>query len=337
MAAKITMADIARMAGVTKSTVSRYFNGGSVKESTRDRIQEIIEQYNYEPNTFARLKARESNVIGVVVPTLNSKVTSRVITSIGRYLRDQGYETLIKDSDHSIELELRNIQRLMAQNVDGILLSAITITEEHRQLLGECPIPVVVLAQEYEEGISVLQDDYGAGVAMGRLVGESCRKRAEASGRQQAQVAYLGVEESDVAVGIRRRQGVEEGLRQKGITDVSFCKGDYSYESGQQMARKALEKGVPDAMICATDRLAFGAYRVLGEKGIGIPDLVAVAGFGGYDESELLTPALTTLRFDSYALGYLGAETVLKLIREEPVPKKQIVDFQLVPGKSVTQ
>jgi LacI family sucrose operon transcriptional repressor len=72
---KITMDDIANMAGVTKSTVSRYFNGGSVRESTRERIQEIIREYNYEPNTFARLKAKESNVIGVVLPTLNSKVS----------------------------------------------------------------------------------------------------------------------------------------------------------------------------------------------------------------------------------------------------------------------
>ena len=109
MPRKITMADIADMAGVTKSTVSRYFNGGYVKESTRERIQEITREYNYEPNAFARLKARESNVIGVVVPTLNSKVTSRVVTSIGRYLRGQGYETLIKDSDHSPELELKNL------------------------------------------------------------------------------------------------------------------------------------------------------------------------------------------------------------------------------------
>ena len=106
MTEKITMADIARMAGVTKSTVSRYFNGGNIKEETREKIQTVIRKHNYEPNTFARLKARESNVIGVVVPTLNSKVTSRVVTSIGRYLRNQGYEALIKDSDHSPELEI---------------------------------------------------------------------------------------------------------------------------------------------------------------------------------------------------------------------------------------
>ena len=155
---KITMDDIANMAGVTKSTVSRYFNGGSVKESTRERIQEIIREYNYEPNTFARLKAKESNVIGVVLPTLNSKVSSRVVTSIGRYLREQGYETLIKDSDHSVDLELKNIQRLITLKVDGIILSAITITEAHRNLIQESPVARMVVGGPgiWTGGISIV-------------------------------------------------------------------------------------------------------------------------------------------------------------------------------------
>ena len=141
MPRNITMDDIAAMAGVTKSTVSRYFNGGSVKESTKQRIQEITREYNYEPNAFARLKARESNVVGVVVPTLNSKITSRVVTSIGRYLREQGYEALIKDSDHSIDLELKNIQRLINLKVDGILLSAINIRMNTGRLSGTARFP----------------------------------------------------------------------------------------------------------------------------------------------------------------------------------------------------
>ena len=97
MAKKMTMADIASLSGVGKSTVSRYFNGGYVKDETRAKIHKVIEEYNYTPNAFARLNAKQSNVIGVVVPTLNSKITSRVITSIDRYLREKGYTTLIQN------------------------------------------------------------------------------------------------------------------------------------------------------------------------------------------------------------------------------------------------
>ena len=324
---KVTMADIARMAGVTKSTVSRYFNGGYVKQETRERLQQVIGECHYQPNSFARLKARDSSVIGVVVPSLNSKITSRVITSIDRYLRGQGYETLIKNSDHDPELELRNIHRLMSLNVGGILLSSIAITDRHKKLLSESPIPSVVMAQDFEEGPCVVYDDYQAGLAVGRLAGASRPRRA----------AWLGVDEIDPAVGILRRKGVLDGLAAFGVTDVISLAGDYSYQSGAEMTRAALARGPVDALICATDRLAFGAYHVLAEQGLSIPGDVSVAGFGGYDESTLLSPQLTTLKFDSYALGYLSAETLLKLIREEPVPKKQVIGFQIIPGKSIRQ
>lgn len=325
MPKKITMADIAEMSGVAKSTVSRYFNGGYVKDSTKKKIQAVIQAQNYEPNTFARLNAKSSNVIGVVVPTLNSKITSRVITSIDRYLREQGYETLIKNSDHDPALELDNIKRLNSLNVDGILFSAINITETHKQLLADSSTPVVVLAQDYEEGISVVDDDYRAGRYAGAYIGKTLPRC----------VGYIGIQERDIAVGINRKQGVLDGLAEYGIHDTIVLTGDYSFESGQALTEKLLETGRPDAIICATDRLAFGTYRVLEQHGLRIPEDVSVMAFGGYDESTLLKPQLSTLKFDSYAVGYLGAETLLKLIRREPVPQKQTVGFTFIEGQSV--
>lgn len=323
----ITMADIAELSGVGKSTISRYFNGGYVGKSTRDKIQKVIDTYNYEPNAFARLKAKKSHVIGVVVPTLNSKVTSRVITSIDRYLRDRDYTTLIKNSDHDIDLELQNIQRLIHLNVDGILISSIAITKDHLDIFQQAQIPIVVLAQDYKDGISIIDDDYEAGKYVGKYIGKM--------GHQC--VGYIGVYETDEAVGIRRRQGVLDGLAAYGIKEPIIKKSDYSFLGGQKNTREILETAKVDAIICATDRLAFGAYKVLHEAGLRIPEDVSVIGFGGYDESSLLTPELTTIKFDSYGMGYLGAETVLKMIKEETVSKKQIVEYELIQGKSVKE
>ena len=184
-----------------------------------------------------------------------------------------------------------------------------------------------VLAQDYDGGISIVHDDYGAGKAMGVRVAKA----------RPARVGYMGVSALDVAVGINRKQGVMDGLKEWGIKDVVTAAGDYSYASGIRMAEEILDQGPVDAIICATDRLAFGAYHVLGERGLRIPEDVSVAGFGGYDESTLLKPDLTTLRFDSYGLGYLGAETILKMIHREPVPKKQIVDYTMIEGHSVKE
>ena len=286
MAKKMTMADIANLSGVGKSTVSRYFNGGYVKDETRAKIQKVIEEYNYTPNAFARLNAKQSNVIGVVVPTLNSKITSRVITSIDRYLREKGYTTLIQNSDHDIDQELQNIQRLIQLNVDGILISSIAITKDHKELLKKAGIPVVVLTQDYEDGISIIYDDYHAGKTIGEYIGKK--------GHQK--VGYIGVYETDQAVGIERRNGVLDGLKEYGITPVTV-------KSDEHKKR--------------------------------IPEEVSVAAFGGYDESTLLTPELTTLKFDSYGMGYLGAETILKMITGEPVSKKQIVGYEFIEGGSV--
>ena len=117
------------------------------------------------------------------------------------------------------------------------------------------------------------------------------------------------VYETDQAVGIERRNGVLDGLKEYGITPVTG-KSDYSFIGGQTVTRELLERESDlDAIICATDR--------------------------GYDESTLLTPELTTLKFDSYGMGYLGAETILKMITGEPVSKKQIVGYEFIEGGSV--
>ena len=119
-------------------------------------------------------------------------------------------------------------------------------------------------------------------------------------------------------------------------THLVIGKSDYSFLGGQTVARELLEKEPDlDAIICATDRLAFGTYKILHEYKKEIPEEVSVAAFGGYDESALLTPELTTLKFDSYGMGYLGAETILKMIAGDPVSKKQIVGYEFIDGGSV--
>ena len=129
VAKKITMKEIAEKCGVGKSTVSRYFNGGYVREETRQKIADVIARYNYEPNAFARLKAKESKMIGIIAPCLDSTVTSKVMMSIDRHLREAGYSTLIINTDHQEELELQYLERLWRMKVDGLILSATHLSE----------------------------------------------------------------------------------------------------------------------------------------------------------------------------------------------------------------
>lgn len=323
---KMTILDIARQANVSKSSVSRFLNGGSVGKEAQERIRRVIEENNYQPNAFARLSAKQSGMIGVVVPTLNSKVTSRVVTSIDRYLREKNYITIIRNSDHDINLEIENLKKLLTLGVDGILLSSISITDQHREIIKKSPVPVVVLAQEFPEGICIVNDEYNAGRFMGKYIGE----------KKHRNVGFITVYDSDQAVGQLRTSGVLDGLRECGVENIYMEFTDFSFLSGQNaMGKLIMEHGNLDSVICATDRLAFGAYKVLMRNGLRIPEDMSVVGFGGYEESELINPELTTLMFDSYLMGELGARTIMNLIEGNEVPSRQVIDYLFLERKSV--
>lgn len=322
---RLTMKDIAEEAGVGKSTISRYFNGGYVKAETKEVIQAVINKYNYEPNAFARLKAKRSNMIGIVAPSLDTPVTSRVLMAIDETLAKENYVSFILNTNHDTQKEITYLEKLWRMNVDGIILSATNITPEHIRLLEEIDIPVVVCAQRFRQGISVVNDDYGAGKMIGNYIGE----------RNHQHVLYLGVDEKDEAVGVIRKQGILDGLEECGVKDITVKISDFSYKNAQKKVELALRDKSYDAIICATDRLAYGAYKIVKEKGLRIPEDVSIVGFGGYEQSELISPELTSVKFNSFKNGELVAQTMLKMINQESVPKGQVVDFKLIEGKSV--
>lgn len=328
MKKKTTMQDIADLAGVTKSTVSRYFNGGYVKEDTREKIRLIIEKNNYEPNTFAQsLKARESKIIGVIAPCLDSTVSGRMLMAVDEYLRKENYTSLFINTSHDEQMELNRMESLWRMKVDGIILLATHITKAHHQLVARLDIPVLFVAQNYEDGISIIYDDYHAGMRVGKYAGDL----------QFQDVVYISVDEADVAVGVTRKQGVLDGLKEKKIEQVEVLISDFSYEHAVDIVDELLDHRIPDLIICATDRQAMGAYRAIQERGLRIPEDISVIGFGGYEVSSILTPRLTTIRFDAHTAGYLAGETILKMVKEQPVSKTQVVDYEFIKGTSVKE
>ena len=199
-----TINDIARLAGVAKSTVSRYLNGGNVSEKTKARIRMVIEETNYEPNSFAQsLKAKKTNFIGVIAPTLDSYVTSTVLMAIDEELRKQDYTTLIISTSKHIDREIESLVSLSRQKVDGIILIATGMTEQHIETIRSIQIPVLIVAQEVDQFNCIINDDYHAGFEMGQYI----------AGKGHQAVAYLGVTESDIAVGQKRKQGILDGLQ----------------------------------------------------------------------------------------------------------------------------
>ena len=148
---KLTIVDIAKMAGVGSTTVSRYFNGGNLKKETREKIKKIVEEYNYTPNTFAKaLKGTDSKIIGVIVPCLHSYVSSNTLKYIDKNLKENNYETLIMNADFVEEKEPDYIRKLARMNVDGIILLPTTMSKSYESTIKSIDVPVVLLGQEGE-------------------------------------------------------------------------------------------------------------------------------------------------------------------------------------------
>ncbi len=323
---KLTIKDIAKLAGVGKSTVSRYFNGGSIKDETREKIKKVIEANNFEPNQFAAsLKAKQSKLIGVIAPCFDSTITSRILMSIDDMLLKEGYRSIVINTNHSQTRELDSIMALWRMNVDGIILIATNITMAHRTAAAKIDVPLIFLGQSVPEAISIINDDYRAGYDAGNLVGRI----------NPENVLVVTVDKWDEAVGDTRRRGIVAGLKANGIENIDIVESDFSFKKTQKLVGDRLERKKYDAIICATDNMALAAFKELKNRGLRVPGDVSLIGFGGYDITSLISPSLTSFRFESEQAGRVAVTTMIDLINGKEVKPQQVIDYRCIIGESV--
>ena len=323
---KLTMSDIAKMAGVGKSTVSRYFNGGYIKEETRLKLKKVIDENNYEPSTLAQsLKAKYTKVIGIVVPCLDSITTSRVLMTMDQYLKDHGYTTLIINTNHDEMRELTSIEQLWRMNVDGIILMATAVTMAHKTIAAKLDIPLLFVAQRYGAGVSIINDDYSAGYEVGKYAAYMGHRK----------ICYIGVSGKDEAVGIYRKDGVINGLRDNGVSSIDLLETDFSLEKAHLIALDYLKKKQPTLFIGATDNIALGCLKAINELKLKMPDDISLIGFGGYETSQFINPSLSTVRFNNEETGIKAGQTIIDLIEGNVVDNLQLIGYTLIKGQSV--
>lgn len=321
---KITIKEIADLAGVSKSTVSRYLNNKDISNTTKNKIREIIDEYGYEPNAFAQsLRAKRTYFIGIIAPCLDSFVKSKILMAIDEELKDLKYTSLIVNTSRKIRSEIESISKLASLKVDGIVLVGTEITEEHKSEIEKLNIPIVVVGQQVDNIHSIVNDDYNAGYTMGEYIANKDYKN----------IVYLGVDENDVSVGLNRKNGVIDGLKDKGY-DAKVFYTEFSQEMYMKKNKEILENVDPDIIICATDSIAITAMKEIKKVGKKIPEDISVVGFGGYDLLDIIDPKLTTVKFDNEKAGKMAAETIVNLIeeRKEQILKK--IEFKLIEGDS---
>lgn len=322
MKTNLTIKDIAEMAGVAKSTVSRYLNNGNISAATSEKIKKVIEANQYEPNAFAQsLKAKRTRFVGIIAPCLDSVVKSKIIMALDDELRSNSYNSLIINTSLKTELEVESLENLARLKVDGIILVATEITQKHKEVINKISIPITIIGQEYREVTSIINDDYNAGFRVGEYIRECGHK----------DVVYLGVSETDVAVGIKRKNGVLNGFGNEMLVKIT----DFTSENAENTVNELLKSHTPTAIICATDKIAVGAFKAIKNNNKKVPEDISLIGFGGYDTSTLISPSLTTIQFNNKNMGKMAADAIIKLMNGEKVPKLQTTDFDFIEKNSV--
>ncbi|WP_040285074.1 substrate-binding domain-containing protein [Sporosarcina koreensis] len=296
-----TIQDIAKIANVSKSTVSRYLNGGSVSKPMQEKLARIIGETGYRPNKFAQsLRAKRTAMIGAIVPRLTSRSAMQTLSGLDAYLRERSHQLLIVNADLSAEREIESLYAMAKQKVDGIVLFATVITDAHVSAIREIGIPVILLGQRCEGIPSLVYDDYKAGLELAGYVA--------AQGYRDA--VYIGVTPEDEAIGVLRRRGIEDGLSAGGVRVTAYETG-FEMEAAAQTAAEILSAHTPDIIMCATDEMAIGALKAIRDAGLSVPQDIGITGFGGYSLASAVSPGLSTVRF---AFREAGAEAGCALL-----------------------
>ena len=329
----VTLADVAAQAGVSKMTVSKVINRKpGLKDSTRERVMEVVEQLGYTVHASARaLAGGRTETLGVLVPSLYSQYLSEIIRGVDRTALKAGMELLISTTRRSSGP--RNTGRLAQGLVDGLLIVLPDPLALDERTLRSLPLPVVIIAPNTEEADhlpmfpTVDADHYtGARLAMDHLLSLGHRRIGliSANGR--------------MSHSLKRVSGYREGLLTAGIPlDPELeVEGDFTQKAGFDAARTLLNLPVPPTAIFAVnDVSAFGAIEAIKDHGLRVPEDISVIGFDDIPQASQVYPPLTTIRQPLLEMGAAGTRLLLALIQGvEAVTDRLIVPTELIVRSS---
>lgn len=317
----MTLKEIARMANVSPSAVSRYLNGGSLSPAKRAAIRRVVEQTGYYPNQAAHtLRTGRVKQVGIIVPRIHSQSVSQVTDGANSLLSQHGYLPVLGSTGEKTEQEERYLEMMQAYHMAGVILMATSVTQSQVRLYRSCSIPLVITGQNVPEFNCVYHDDFNA---MRELTG-----RLLARGRRE--ICYIGVSEDDPAVGLNRRRGAQAALSAAGLDGNAMptATATFDVEGGYQCMRRLLEaRPEVDGVACATDTIAHGALMALREAGRGVPEDVSIVSVGDDWADLVSTPQMTTARLYQTECGRDAAGILLQMIGQEEraAPARQIM------------
>jgi DNA-binding LacI/PurR family transcriptional regulator len=316
---RITMIDVAKLAGVSHQTVSRVINEDSrVSHETRERVLEVIKRLNYRPSRLARgLAAYQSRTLAVISYGLSYYGPTQMMINIERAARNASYDIFFANIDPAEEVDSRAVsERVMEWSVDGVLLIAPFRDRHYHQMLSQLTsIPVLQIDIEaYSSSPSVIIDQYrGTYLITKHLLELGHRDIAEICGPMNWHGA------------VARHQGFEAALKEQKLSPAASFEGNWTAESGFQCTEALLQDAKFTAIVVANDQMALGAMACLKEHNLDVPNDISIVGFDDIPEARYFAPPLTTVQQDFADLGLKGIEYLLAMIENPEAAQGQFV------------
>ncbi|MDI6401806.1 LacI family DNA-binding transcriptional regulator [Balneolaceae bacterium ANBcel3] len=314
MAKKQTIYDVARVANVAISTVSRVLNGSPyVSKETKDRVQKAIEELDFRPQANARkLARREAQVIAVAVPTFTSPFFNEVLKGIKDQLKSTDLDFIIYNTGSQNPQE--SFKTFLDRGIpDALLIISIHIDSEIEKRLKNSEIPVVLIGSKHEDFNYIYWDNYRGGFLAGEhLIDQGYRKMGMVKSHSKSPVADS------------REKGFRDALakHQIPIDEAFFAAGitrkhsGYSEEAGYESIQIMMgNKGLPEAIFCNNDAQAIGALHALKEADVNVPQDIGVLGYDNIKTSRYL--GLTTIDQKMYDVGIQAIDRITHMIKNK--------------------
>jgi LacI family transcriptional regulator len=328
-----TIKDVARLAEVSISTVSRVINDSKpVSPEARRRVLKAIEELGYKPNEIARsLVTKKSNLIGVIVDDIGNSYVAQIVRGIEEVARMYKYDIVLCSSYGREETELRFIQLLMQKQVEGIIIASEIATTKIAENINKYKIPFVYLNRLYnvlKTPTVTIDDEVATGLMVDYL--------SELGHKNILYVTWN--KDIDLTIEKHKIKGYTDAIINKGglplICGVSGYKIEDGYRDGANVL-DVIKKNNVTAVFCCQDEIAIGLINYLYDNNIKVPDDISVVGYGDISLASIYRPKLTTIKEPYYDIGAVAIRRILKEINGEAIDERTLkLPVQLIKRES---
>ncbi|MDD4679528.1 MAG: LacI family DNA-binding transcriptional regulator [Clostridia bacterium] len=305
----VRLVDIAEHLGISVSTVSRVINGKDrVKDETRKRVLEAVEELQYRPNEIARsLRYQNSMTIAVIVPDLSNNFFNLLTKGAATAAKEDNYLTILCNSDYDQKMEQEYMNLLVQKQVDGVILATVCKEKDYFENIITDDMPVV-----FVDNLPDVDLDFNYVTIDNERAAYDLTAHLIQQGYEDIAVLTGSLHETSA---VKRLQGWENAMKSHDMTiNQQFIGvGDFRIESGYNMMASMLNRRKrPDAVLAANNYLAYGAIRAAQDKGLLIPDDLYVVCFDAVDKTGLININIPSIIQPAQKIGEVAAETLVK-------------------------